>query len=193
MPLVTFFKHLLNLHFFCNVNSFQSPCIEGSYSWGMKEGGMSGKETVPVPVLFSWRARLRDGWDIHPIMPFTTPLKETPKPQTGLQRPGITVKFLLPVKFWQHHPLQMETWANKIGQTCLHSLAADGWWKATQAGLRQPWLPLRTPASSGKCSLRSFHCFSDGKKKTTISICPYGLTWVLLAFELLQAPEQGME
>jgi len=31
------------------------------------------------------------------------------KPQTRQQRPMITVTFLLPVKFWQHHVLQMET------------------------------------------------------------------------------------
>ncbi len=80
-------------------------------------------------------------------------------------------------------------WANKTGQSCLHSLPADGWWKATQAVLRQPW----PPTFSGKCSLRVSIVLVMGGNEDHRWRCPYGLSWALLVCELLQAPQQGME
>ncbi len=121
---------------------------------------MARIEAVPLLALFSWRAWLRDGWQTQPTVPTTTPPSESKSPKLDSRDQGSRLHSYYLWSFGSTMHSKWKRWANKTGQSCLHSLPADGWWKATQAVLRQPW----PPTFSGKCSLRSFHCFSDGGK-----------------------------
>lgn len=126
----------------------------------MKEESTARIEAVPLLALLSWRAWLRDGWQTHPTVPTTTPPSESKSPKLDSRDQGSQLHSYYLWSFGSTMHSKWKRWANKTGQSCLHSLPADGWWKATQAGLRQPW----PPSFSGKCGLRSFHCFSEGGK-----------------------------
>lgn len=113
----TLFKHLLNLHFFLQCQ--QLPITlqrrflllrNTAARWKRRAGGRNGQNrSCPSACSLLMKGLIeRRMTNLTNRANHHTP-EWVQKPQTRQQRPGITVTFLLPVKFWQHHALQMET------------------------------------------------------------------------------------
>lgn len=109
----TLFKHLLNLNFFLQSQqlpiTLQRRFLLLRNTAEMKKG-KHGQNRICPSACSPLMKGLIERRMTNPSNRANHHAPEwVQKPQTRQQRPMITVTFLLPVMFWQHHVLQMET------------------------------------------------------------------------------------
>lgn len=183
MASATLFKHLLNLHFPPAMSTAPNhpmgsgPAAPTRWSsernrtervkddwWEWKHNPAQPHPPPPTPPnSFAWRVWLREVRESRATTATscaTDPRGE--KPQTRLQRPGITVTCPLPVIPWLRCTIRMERLGNGMSQTCLHSFLTNGWWKETKDG---PWPPQRLLTFSGNWSLLGFPLLESWRGK----------------------------